>query len=208
VIARPFTGRPGAFVRTSGRRDLASPPAGPTALDVLAAAGIPVEGVGKIGQLFSGRGLAGDHRAGDDGEGLRLTRHLLAGLAHGLVFANLLDLDTLYGHRNDPAGFAAGLARIDAGLESLLGDLRDGDLLIVTADHGNDPTHPGTDHTREWVPVLAHVAGADHAWARWAGEMADVGRTVLARLGAEAAGELASSTILLPAGAGATRPRT
>jgi phosphopentomutase len=198
VIARPFTGEPGAFVRTAGRRDLALPPTGPTALDLLSDAGVRVEGVGKIGQLFAGRGLTGDHPTADNADGVRTIRALLRGLEAGALVANLLDQDTLHGHRNDPRGFAACLERLDAGLAGVLGDLRPGDLLIVTADHGNDPTHPGTDHTRERVPLLAHVAGADHAGARWEGEFADVGRTLLARLGVEAGGAVAGRPIPLP----------
>lgn len=199
VIARPFRGAPGAFERTSGRRDLALAPHGPTALDALAAAGVRTVGVGKIGQLFSGRGLSGDHPSAGDADGLHIVRGVLEGMDAGLVLANLLDLDTRYGHRNDPRGFADGLGRIDTGLAAVLEVTRPGDLVIITADHGNDPTHPGTDHTREWVPLIAHVAGADHAGARWVGEYADVGATALAWLGAGAAGELAGRPIPLPA---------
>ncbi len=198
VIARPFAGAPGAFVRTGGRRDLALAPPRPTALDALVAAGVRAEGVGKVGQLFAGRGLTGDRPTADDADGLRAVTTLLAEMDAGLVLANLLDLDTRYGHRNDAAGYAEGLLRIDAGLDPLLAALRPGDLLVVTADHGNDPTGPGTDHTREWVPLLAHVAGADHGGARWVGELADVGRTALARLGVAAPDGLAGTAIPLP----------
>jgi phosphopentomutase len=207
VIARPFAGAPGAFARTGRRRDLALAPPRATALDALVAAGGRVEGVGKVGQLFAGRGLTRDRPTADDADGLRAVAALLAEMDAGLVLANLLDLDTRYGHRNDAAGYAGGLLRIDAGLDPLLAALRPGDLLVVTADHGNDPTHPGTDHTREWVPLLAHVAGADHGGARWVGELADVGRTALAWLGVPAPGGLAGTAIPLPA-AGLSRPRT
>jgi phosphopentomutase len=198
VIARPFTGEPGAFARTAGRRDFALPPPAPTALDLLAEAGVPTVGVGKIGQLFAGRGLGADHPSAGDADGLRIVREVLEAMDAGLVLANLLDLDTRYGHRRDPAGFADGLRLIDAGLPPVLGALQDGDLLVLTADHGNDPTAPGTDHTREWVPLLARVAGADHGGARWVGEFADVARTALDRLGIGAPGALAGRAIPLP----------
>jgi phosphopentomutase len=198
VIARPFTGEPGAFVRTAGRRDYALAPPRPTALDALAEAGVATAGVGKVGQLFVGRGLAVDRPSAGDEDGLRIVRELLDEMDAGLVLANLLDLDTRYGHRNDPAGYAEGLRRIDAGLPPVLSALRDGDLLVITADHGNDPTTPGTDHTREWVPLLARVEGADHGGARWVGELADVGQTALARLGVEPPVGLAGRPIPLP----------
>ena len=198
VIARPFAGEPGAFVRTAGRRDLALAPPGPTALDLLLEAGVPTVGVGKIGQLFAGRGLGADHPSAGDADGLRIVAQALREMGEGLVLANLLDLDTRYGHRNDPLGFAEGLRRIDEALPAVLAALGDGDLLVVTADHGNDPTTPGTDHTREWVPLIAHVAGADHEGARWVGEFADVAGTALHRLGIGAAGALAGRPIPLP----------
>jgi phosphopentomutase len=200
VIARPFTGRPGAFERTPRRRDFSLPPHGPTALDRLVAAGCPVHGVGKIAQIFAGRGVTADHPTGGNRDGMRIVARLLGEVDAGLIFANLIDCDMLYGHRNDPAGFAACLEEVDADLEAVLGRLRTGDLLIVTADHGNDPTTPSTDHSREWVPLLAHVAGADPRRARWVGEMGDVGRTVLARLAPDAPREgLSGSEIPLPA---------
>lgn len=164
VIARPFAGPPAAFRRTTGRRDLALPPPADTALDRLAQAGVPVEGVGKVGQLFAGRGLSGDHPTADNAEGMRVAQELARSLQRGLVLANLLDQDTHFGHRNDPAGFAACLQRLDADLGRLLAALGPGDLLVITADHGNDPTHPGTDHTREWVPLLAHAPPRGSAW--------------------------------------------
>jgi phosphopentomutase len=206
VIARPFAGRPGAFVRT-GRRDLAVPPHGPTALDLLAGAGLRVEGVGKVGQLFAGRGLTGDHPTADNDEGLRVVGELLGDLRDGAIVANVLDQDTLYGHRNDPAGFAACLERLDAGIGGLVAGLRPGDLLIVTADHGNDPTHPGTDHTREDVPLLAHVASSAPAARNWRGELGDVGQTLLVHLGLGAADTLSGRPVPLPSGVSPS-PRT
>jgi phosphopentomutase len=214
VIARPFTGRPGAFERiAAGRKDLSLLPGGPTALDRLTAAGVPVHGVGKIAQVFAGRGVPHDHRTASNAEGIATVAALLGELEAGLVFANLIDFDQLYGHRNDPAGFAACLREFDAALPALLGALRPGDLLIITADHGNDPTFPSTDHNREWVPLLVHVPGRDPACARWAGEFGDVGQTVLALLAPEAPRDgLSGRPIALPTapepGAPTRRPRT
>jgi phosphopentomutase len=183
VIARPFGGRLGAFARDAGgRKDLSLPPSGPTALDRLTDAGVPVHGVGKIAQVFAGRGVAGDHPTAGNAEGMAAVVTLLGELEAGLVFANLIDFDQLYGHRNDVEGFAACLEELDAALPALLDALRPGDLLAITADHGNDPTIPSTDHNREWVPLLVHVAGWDPAGARWVGEYGDLGQTVLARL--------------------------
>ncbi len=198
VIARPFTGAPGAFRRTAGRRDFALPPAGPTALDALAAAGVPVVGVGKVGQLVAGRGLSEDHPTGSDAEGVRLVAGLMGSLERGLVFANLLELDTGFGHRRDAVGYARALERLDGLLGRLVEAARPGDLLIVTADHGNDPAHAGTDHTREQVPLLARVAGAGHPHAPHRGGFGDVGATVLARFGVRAPAGLAGRPVPLP----------
>ena len=154
VIARPFVGRPGSFKRTANRRDYALPPSGTTLLDALAAAGRPVLAIGKIEDLFAGRGIAAAIHTKCDDDGVDEIEKALDGAAAGLVFANLVDFDTQYGHRNDPAGYAANLERFDARLATLLPRLRDRDLLIVTADHGNDPTTPSTDHAREYVPVF------------------------------------------------------
>jgi phosphopentomutase len=201
VIARPFAGEPGAFRRIPGRRDFSLPPGGPTVLDRLTAAGAPVHGVGKIAQVFAFRGVAGDHPTGGNAEGMATVVRLLGELEAGLVFANLIDFDQLYGHRNDVAGFGACLEEFDAALPAVLDALRPGDLLIITADHGNDPTFPSTDHNREWVPLLVHVPGRDPAGARWAGEFGDVGQTVLARLAPDAPREgLSGRPIPLPEG--------
>ena len=157
VIARPFTGEPGAFTRTSHRRDFAMKPSAATVLDRLTGGGIPVVAIGKIQDLFAGQGIPrGVHTASDE-EGMDAVMAELQTLPRGFLFANLVDFDTLYGHRNDVAGYAANLERFDARLAQLLPRLRDEDLLIVTADHGNDPTTSSTDHAREHVPLL--VAG-------------------------------------------------
>lgn len=180
VIARPFGGRPGAFARTPGRRDYAVEPPGPTALDVLAQAGVPVHGVGKIRDLFAGRGVTAHHPAAGNAEAIAATDELLGSVEHGLVFTNLIDTDQVYGHRKDVAGFHAALRRIDAAVAGWLAVLRDGDLLVLTADHGCDPAAAHTDHTREHVPLLA--TGPAVEARRHDGAMADVGATVLRRL--------------------------
>jgi phosphopentomutase len=155
VIARPFDGLPGGFHRTADRRDFALPPPGPTLLDVLEEREIPVLGIGKIHDIFSGRGITQSLPAADNGEGMR--RLLEAGERHpgGLVFINLNDFDTRHGHRRDSRGYAAALRAFDEALPRFLRVMREGDLLLLTADHGCDPTHAGTDHTREHVPLLA-----------------------------------------------------
>jgi phosphopentomutase len=155
VIARPFVGVPGSFRRTSNRHDFAMTPTAETVLDRLSAAGIPTIAVGKIQDLFAGQGITrGVHTASDDA-GMDAIDAELETTARGLIFANLVDFDTLYGHRNDVEGYAANLERFDARLAALLPRLREDDLLIITADHGNDPTTPSTDHSREHVPLLA-----------------------------------------------------
>jgi phosphopentomutase len=154
VIARPFVGQPGDFRRTANRHDYAMPPRGETLLDKLAAAGIPVTAVGKINDLFAGRGVTTAHPTRSDDDGLDTVEAVMARQERGLVFVNLVDFDTIYGHRNDVRGYAANLERFDARLASLLPHLREDDLLVITADHGNDPSTPSTDHSREHVPLL------------------------------------------------------
>jgi len=154
VIARPFVGRPGAFVRTSNRRDFAMPPIGETVLDRLKAAQYPVVAVGKVEDLFAGRGITRAIHTKSDDEGADVVSSEMASTPRGLIFTNLVDFDTLYGHRNDVAGYAANLERFDARLKDLLPRLRHDDLMMITADHGNDPTTPSTDHSREHVPLL------------------------------------------------------
>jgi phosphopentomutase len=154
VIARPFVGAPGAFTRTANRHDYALEPSGTTLLDAMSAAGQTVVTVGKVRDLFAGRGVTHAHPTVSDADGLATLRRVLDDTRNGLVFVNLVDSDTQYGHRNDPAGYAANLERIDAGLIDLAPHLRADDLFVVTADHGNDPTTPSTDHSREYVPLL------------------------------------------------------
>ncbi len=154
VIARPFVGAPGAFKRTANRRDYALPPAGTTLLDAMTAAGKPVHAIGKIEDLFAGRGVTTAVHTTSDDDGVDQIERAIDTSGPGLVFTNLVDFDTQYGHRNDAPGYAANLERFDARLARLLPRLRDRDLLILTADHGNDPTTPSTDHAREHVPVF------------------------------------------------------
>jgi phosphopentomutase len=154
VIARPFIGSPGGFQRTANRRDFALTPPAPTLLDRVKGAGLPVIAIGKIEDLFAGRGItAATHTANDD-HGMDEVLRAMATTTRGLVFANLVDFDTQYGHRNDVAGYAANLERADVRLGELMTQLQPRDLLVVTADHGNDPTTPSTDHAREYVPVF------------------------------------------------------
>jgi len=154
VIARPFVGEPGAFQRTANRHDYALPPSGTTLLDAMTAAGRTVHAIGKIKDLFAGRGITTAVHTTTDEDGVNEIEKAIASAGPGLVFTNLVDFDTQYGHRNDPAGYAANLERFDARLPRLLSSLRERDVLIVTADHGNDPTTPSTDHAREYVPVF------------------------------------------------------
>ena len=184
VIARPFAGEPGAYARTANRRDFAIAPPEPTLLDALAAAGIPRVGVGKVDDLFAGRALASEHTR-DNAAGLRAIHRALAELDGGLVFANLVDFDQLWGHRNDVAGFYEGLCAFDRALPELESALREDDVLFLTADHGNDPTTPSTDHSRERVPLL--VLGA-RVRAVSLGEretFSDLGATVAEWLGVD-----------------------
>jgi phosphopentomutase len=156
VIARPFDGEPGSFFRTKERRDYALPPAGPTVLEALDKAGVRTLGVGKIEDIFSRRGLAGSDHTGDNEASLDATIRFLAQAdAATLVFANLVDFDMLYGHRRDAPGYARCLERLDARLPEVVAELGSDDWLFLTADHGCDPTAPGTDHTRELTPMVA-----------------------------------------------------
>ncbi|HXD73232.1 MAG TPA: phosphopentomutase [Vicinamibacterales bacterium] len=157
VIARPFVGRPGGFKRTANRHDYALPPRGETLLDRVKAKGLPVVAIGKIEDLFAGRGITLAIHTSSDDDGMNQVERQIARVDRGLIFTNLVDFDTQYGHRNDVAGYAANLERFDERLRMLLPRLRPDDLLVVTADHGNDPTTPSTDHAREYVPLL--IAG-------------------------------------------------
>lgn len=185
VIARPFTGEPGSFRRTAGRRDFSLPPPEETMLDAATAAGLNVWGVGKIADIFAGRGITHSYPTGSNAEGIDQTLRLVGEAeGSGIIFTNLVETDAVYGHRNDPHGYAAALAEFDAALPTLLKLLRPADLLIITADHGVDPTTEGTDHTREYVPLLVYGSPAVPGQALGIREtFADVGASVRAYLG-------------------------
>jgi phosphopentomutase len=155
VIARPFTGVEGAFRRTEGRRDFALPPRRGSYLDELRDAGVPVHAVGKVSDLFAGRGIDESHQGASNERALASTSELLRRLEHGLIFVNLIETDQVYGHRKDVEGFHRALQAIDLAVGRWLAVLGEDDLLIITADHGVDPSHPLTDHTREYAPLLA-----------------------------------------------------
>ncbi len=184
VIARPFSGNPGAFVRTTDRKDFSLAPPGPTYLDHLQAAGVPVVALGKISEIFAGKGVTRSIKVDSNSENLALVQALVEGTAsgdkfeEGLLFTNLVDFDMSWGHRNDAEGFRAGLQEVDRALPRLLEALRHEDQLLITADHGVDPTTPSTDHSREYVPLLLLPCPKEAPAAVHEGELADVGATI------------------------------
>jgi phosphopentomutase len=188
VIARPFCGEPGTFQRTSGRRDLAISPPGNSYLEQLQAAGVRVHSVGKVGQVFAGIGVDESHAGATNAEAIAATTELMDELDSGFVFANFVETDQAFGHRGDVPGFHRALREIDTAVDGWLERLDpERDLLVLTADHGCDPTTPGSDHTREHAPLLAAFAG--HGGRRHDGPLADVGASVLGWLaGREAPG--------------------
>lgn len=193
IIARPFVGpdADGAFSRTHRRRDFALRPPVPTVLDRLAERGLPTHGIGKIGEIFAWQGVVDSPHSENNMHGFgNLLKAVADESDNGFVFANLVDFDMVWGHRNDVAGYAGGLEEFDARLPELLEAMSEGDLLIITADHGCDPTTPSTDHSREYVPLLAFVKGTAHSSPLGTrSTFADVGATVLEFYGIESAGE-------------------
>jgi phosphopentomutase len=186
VIARPFTGEPGNYTRTPNRHDFSLEPRRPNYLTLVREAGRRVVGVGKIGDIFAGCDIDESHPTKSNIEGIQQTEKLLQELDEGLVFVNLVETDMLWGHRNDPVNFHRCLQDFDRRLPDLLEALRPGDLLIITSDHGCDPTTPSTDHSREYAMLLTYVAGRNAAGRIHEGEFADVGATVNAWLGGRA----------------------
>jgi phosphopentomutase len=187
VIARPFVGAPGRYVRTYNRKDFSLATPCPTVLEQLVAAGVPVYGVGKIPDIFDRKGITDEVHTEGNADGLRRTEALLDRVDHGLVFVNLVDFDSLYGHRNDPAGYARALEDLDRGLPRLLDRLRPGELFALTADHGCDPTTPSTEHSREYVPLLAHGPGLGGGSLGVRSSFADLGAGVAEFFGLRAA---------------------
>jgi phosphopentomutase len=178
VIARPFTGTPGNYVRTPNRHDYSLEPRRPNYLSLMRDAGATVHGVGKIGDIFAGCDIDESHPTKSNTEGIQRTEKLLHELDEGFIFTNLVETDSLWGHRNDPVNFHRCLQDFDRRLPDLLEALRPGDLLLITSDHGCDPTTPSTDHSREHAMLLAYVAGHNAAGQIHEGEFADVGATV------------------------------
>ncbi len=184
VIARPFIGAPGAFTRTSNRHDYAVPPPPGMLLDRLAESGIPAVSVGKITDVFLGRGITAGFKTRTNADGMAKTLQAMQEHPAGLIWINLVDFDMLYGHRNDPEGYSRALEEVDAWLPDLEAALQPGDLVLVIADHGCDPVTPSTDHTREYVPLLAfgpRVKAGVNLGTRCS--LADVGQTIAANFG-------------------------
>lgn len=204
VIARPFTGEHGSFRRTQGRRDFAVRPPARSYMDELQSAAVEVHGVGKISDLFAGVGITRSHPGATNAQALHGVEALLGELERGFVFANLIETDQVYGHRKDVRGFARALREIDSYLPRLLAGLHAEDLLIITADHGVDPAHRQTDHTREYAPLLAlsgemlrrRAGGGRLASARHDGPLADVGATVLRWLTGQEADQLPGTVFI------------
>jgi phosphopentomutase len=188
VIARPFTGEPGNYERTPNRHDFSLEPKRPNYLTSIRDAGHKVHGVGKISDIFAGQDIDESRPTKSNVEGIQQTEALLKELDEGFVFVNLVETDMLWGHRNDPVNFHRCLQDFDRRLPDLLDAMRAGDLLIVTSDHGCDPTTPSTDHSREYALLLAYVAGKNAAGQVHEGEFADVGATVNGWLGGKTPG--------------------
>jgi phosphopentomutase len=187
VIARPFVGEPGSYRRTANRRDFSIEPPAETLLDALATQGVERHGVGKVDDLFAGRALRAEHTS-SNADGIARIHTWLRDAESGFLLANLVDFDQVYGHRNDVEGFYRALREFDAALPSLLSALREDDLLFITADHGNDPTTPSTDHTRECVPVLAFGSAVRPTSVGRRDTFSDLGATVAAWFGIPFAG--------------------
>lgn len=194
VIARPFGGPPGAYERTPHRRDFSIEPVGPTLLDRLAAAGVPRVGIGKVDDLFAGRNITSQHTP-TNGAAYELIERALDETETGFIFVNVIEFDQTWGHRNDVAGFHEGLRELDAWIPRLEARTKGDDLIILTADHGNDPTTPSTDHSREAVPILALGPAIRPVSLGERGTFADVGATVAAYFAVE---PLAAGTSFLP----------
>ena len=197
IIARPFVGTSGHYSRTTNRRDFAVEPGGPTVLDLLFEHGVETIGVGKIDDLFSGKGLKEKIHTKSNSNGIDETVKICSRFQSGFLFTNLVDFDQLYGHRQNPRGFADALEAFDRKLPRVLACLKPGDLLMITADHGNDPTDKSTDHSREYVPIICAgqsvKKGVDLGIRR---SFADAGRTIAEYFGIDGTPSLAGSSFL------------
>ena len=199
VIARPFVGQPGNYTRTHERRDFSLVPPGETLLDIAKAQGLAVVGIGKIEDIFAGRGLTEAVHTKSNLDGMDMTIDALTRVNTGIIFTNLVDFDMLFGHRNDPEGYYGALRQFDNWLPELLGALGPEDVLLITADHGNDPTTPSTDHSREYVPLIAYgpgLGGGVDLGVR--GSFSDLGATVAEALGLKSGRGLSFLGGLLP----------
>ena len=190
IIARPYVGEPGNFTRTANRRDYALSPFGPTVLNKLANAGVPTYGVGKINDIFNGSGITNDmghNKSNMHGVDTLLKTMQLPEFTKGLSFTNLVDFDAMYGHRRNAQGYRDCLEDFDKRVPEILESMKEDDLLLITADHGNDPTYTGTDHTREYVPLLAYSPAFKGNGVLPVGHFADISATIAENFGVEKA---------------------
>jgi len=190
IIARPYVGEPGNFTRTANRRDYALSPFGPTVLNKLADAGIPTYGVGKINDIFNGSGITNDmghNKSNMHGVDTLLKTMQLPEFTKGLSFTNLVDFDAMYGHRRNAQGYRDCLEDFDKRMPEILESMKEDDLLLITADHGNDPTYTGTDHTREYIPLLAYSPAFKGSGVLPVGHFADISATIAENFGVEKA---------------------
>jgi phosphopentomutase len=183
VIARPFTGTPGQFIRTPNRKDYSLVPPQPTLLDILSEHGHEVVGIGKIPDIFANRGITASLHSKSNDEGMAMVLTAMERHPQGLIFVNLVDFDMVYGHRNDAPGYGKALERFDSQLPEVMSNMAESDLLFVVADHGCDPTFPHTDHTREYVPLLVYGRNSRPVNLGIRGTFADLGATIADLLG-------------------------
>lgn len=188
IIARPYVGKPGQFTRTSGRHDYALNPFGKTVLNYLSEGGKEVIAIGKINDIYNGEGITESVRTEHNMDGVDKLLTVMDKDFEGLSFLNLVDFDAKFGHRRDVVGYGQAIDEFDARVEEIVGKLREDDLLLITADHGNDPIAPGTDHTREYVPLLAYSPSMKEHGEISRGHFADIGATIAANFGVQDTG--------------------